>query len=68
MGNVQDDINDLAFELWGENYADTPEFKSLFEEKSRDMGMVRADLQEAKRYREEKGQEGQNIIDTRVDV
>ena len=65
---VLEDINDLSFEIWGENYADTPEYLALFENKSRDRGMIRADLLEIVRERRKCKEPTTSSEDTRVDL
>ena len=65
---VLEDIKDLSFEIWGENYADTAEYLALFENKSRDRGMIRADLLEIVRERRKSKEQPTSSDDTRVDL
>ncbi len=55
-GSVMDDINDIAFQLWGENYRTMQEYLALFENPSRDKGAIRSDLKEALDYRKREQQ------------
>ena len=66
--SVSDDIKKLASQIWGDNYAQSAEYLTLFENKSRDHGMIRIDLLERILYIKEQRHTLESPDNTHVDL